>query len=120
MHKLVLLRHGQSSWNKENRFTGWVDVPLSEAGEKEAHAGGKLLREGGYLFDVAFTSLLKRAIKTLWIALEELDQLWLPVRKHWRLNERMYGALQGLDKAETAARHGEKQVHVWRRSFDIP
>src|SRR5947209_16170035 len=120
MHKLVLLRHGQSAWNKENRFTGWVDVPLSAAGETEAHAGGKLLKEGGYVFDVAYTSLLKRAIKTLWIALEELDQMWLPVHNSWRLNERMYGALQGLDKAETAARHGDKQVHVWRRSFDIP
>jgi 2,3-bisphosphoglycerate-dependent phosphoglycerate mutase len=119
MHKLVLLRHGQSSWNKENRFTGWVDVPLSAAGEAEAHAGGQLLKEGGFFFDVAYTSLLKRAIKTLWIALEELDQMWLPVQKSWRLNERMYGALQGLDKAETTRRHGEKQVHIWRRSFDI-
>jgi 2,3-bisphosphoglycerate-dependent phosphoglycerate mutase len=119
MHQLVLLRHGQSSWNKENRFTGWVDVPLSEAGVAEAHEAGRLLREAGFLFDVAYTSLLKRAIKTLWIALEDLDQMWIPVFKSWRLNERMYGALQGLDKAETARRHGEAQVLLWRRSFDV-
>jgi 2,3-bisphosphoglycerate-dependent phosphoglycerate mutase len=119
MHKLVLLRHGQSAWNKENRFTGWVDVPLSPAGEAEAHEGGRLLKEAGFRFDIAYTSLLKRAIKTLWIALEELDQMWLKVENNWRLNERMYGALQGLDKAETARRHGDHQVHIWRRSFDI-
>jgi len=120
MHKLVLLRHGQSSWNKENRFTGWVDVPLSEAGEKEAHAGGKLLKDGGFVFDVAHTSLLKRAIKTLWIALEELDREWLPIANAWQLNERHYGALQGLNKAEMAAKFGEEQVLVWRRSYDTP
>jgi 2,3-bisphosphoglycerate-dependent phosphoglycerate mutase len=119
MHKLVLLRHGQSSWNKENRFTGWVDVPLSVAGEAEAHEAGQLIQEAGLSFDIAYTSVLKRAIKTLWIALEELDQMWIPVKNSWRLNERMYGALQGLDKSETARRHGEEQVHLWRRSFDI-
>ncbi|TMA29019.1 MAG: 2,3-diphosphoglycerate-dependent phosphoglycerate mutase [Deltaproteobacteria bacterium] len=119
MHKLVLLRHGQSAWNKENRFTGWVDVPLSAAGEAEAHEAGQLLKEASLSFEVAYTSLLKRAIKTLWIALDELDQMWIPVKNSWRLNERMYGALQGLDKAETARRHGEAQVHIWRRSFDI-
>jgi 2,3-bisphosphoglycerate-dependent phosphoglycerate mutase len=118
-HTLVLLRHGQSTWNLENRFTGWTDVDLSPQGEREAREAGRLLREGKFGFDLAYTSVLKRAIKTLWIALEELDQMWLPVEKSWRLNERMYGALQGLDKAETARRHGEKQVHIWRRSFDI-
>ena len=118
--KLVLLRHGQSQWNLENRFTGWVDVDLSEQGRAEAAAGGRLMREQGLRFDVAHTSTLKRAIGTLNLALGELDQDWLPVHKSWRLNERHYGALQGLDKAETAARHGEEQVKVWRRSYDIP
>ena len=118
--KLVLLRHGQSQWNLENRFTGWVDVDLSEQGRAEAAAGGRLMREQGLRFDVAHTSTLKRAIRTLNLALGELDQDWLPVHKSWRLNERHYGALQGLDKAETAARHGEEQVKVWRRSYDIP
>lgn len=120
MKKLVLLRHGQSQWNKENRFTGWVDVPLSTEGEAEAHRAGELMRAEGLLFDVAYTSLLKRAIKTLWIALEELDRMWIPVHNSWRLNERMYGALQGLNKAETAERHGAEQVKIWRRSYDIP
>ncbi len=117
MHKLVLLRHGQSTWNQENRFTGWVDVPLSEQGVEEAGRAGKLLREEGFVFDVAYTSVLKRAIKTLWIVLEELDSMWIPVRRHWRINERMYGGLQGLDKAETAQKHGDEQVLVWRRSY---
>src|SRR5438270_3335364 len=120
MHKLVLLRHGQSTWNQENRFTGWVDVPLSEVGIAEAHAAGELLRAEKFVFDVAYTSVLKRAIKTLWIALEELDQMWLPVHKSWRVNERMYGGLSGLNKAETTAKHGEKQVLLWRRSYDVP
>jgi 2,3-bisphosphoglycerate-dependent phosphoglycerate mutase len=109
-----------SQWNKENRFTGWVDVPLSDEGLAEAAHAARLLREGGYAFDVAFTSVLKRAIKTLWVVLEENDQMWIPVVRSWRLNERMYGALQGLDKAETAARHGEAQVKIWRRSYDVP
>jgi 2,3-bisphosphoglycerate-dependent phosphoglycerate mutase len=120
MYKVVLLRHGQSTWNQENRFTGWKDVDLSEQGVKEAHEAGRLLKEAGFTFDRAFTSVLKRAIKTLDIALDELDQLWIPVTKHWRLNERHYGALQGLNKAETAAKHGEEQVKIWRRSYDIP
>jgi len=120
MIKIVLLRHGESDWNKENRFTGWTDVDLSEKGVAEAHAGGKLLREGGYVFDVAYTSVLKRAIRTLWIALDELDQMWIPIHNTWRLNERHYGALQGLNKAETAAKFGDKQVLIWRRSYDIP
>src|SRR2546429_2820132 len=107
MHKLVLLRHGESTWNQENRFTGWTDVDLSERGRTEAREAGRLLREGGYVFDQAFTSVLTRAIRTLGIALDELDRLWIPVMKHWRLNERHYGALQGLNKAETAAKHGE-------------
>jgi 2,3-bisphosphoglycerate-dependent phosphoglycerate mutase len=118
--KLVLLRHGESDWNRENRFTGWTDVDLSAQGLAEARAGGKLLKSGGYAFDLAYTSVLKRAIRTLWIALEELDQMWLPVTKDWRLNERHYGALQGLNKAEMAAKFGEQQVLVWRRSYDIP
>jgi 2,3-bisphosphoglycerate-dependent phosphoglycerate mutase len=120
MHKLVLLRHGESAWNKENRFTGWTDVDLSERGREEARAAGRLLREGGYTFDLAYTSVLKRAIRTLGIALDELDRLWIPVTKNWRLNERHYGALQGLNKAETAAKHGEAQTKIWRRSYDIP
>jgi 2,3-bisphosphoglycerate-dependent phosphoglycerate mutase len=120
MYKLVLLRHGESTWNKENRFTGWTDVDLSPKGVEEARAAGRLLREGGYRFDLAFTSVLKRAIRTLWMALEELDQMWLPVEKSWRLNERHYGGLQGLNKAEMAAKYGEQQVLVWRRSYDTP
>lgn len=120
MHQLVLIRHGESTWNKENRFTGWTDVPLSPKGVEEATAAGTLLREEGFRFDVAYTSLLKRAIKTLWIVLEQMDQMWLPTEATWRLNERHYGALQGLNKAETAATHGEDQTHLWRRSYDIP
>jgi 2,3-bisphosphoglycerate-dependent phosphoglycerate mutase len=120
MHKLVLLRHGQSQWNLDNRFTGWVDVPLSELGMKEAQAAGQLLKQEGYTFDLAYTSVLKRAIKTLWIVLEELDRMWIPVTRTWRVNERMYGALQGLNKSETVARHGEEQVKIWRRSYDVP
>lgn len=120
MHKLILLRHGQSTWNLENRFTGWTDVDLTEQGREEARAAGRLLREEGFAFDCVYTSLLKRAIRTMWIALDELDQMWLPVTRDWRLNERHYGALQGLDKAETAAKHGEDQVKIWRRSYDIP
>jgi 2,3-bisphosphoglycerate-dependent phosphoglycerate mutase len=120
MHKLVLLRHGQSQWNLDNRFTGWVDVPLSELGTKEAREAARLLKEAGLGFDVAYTSVLKRAIKTLWIVLEELDQMWIPVHRSWRINERMYGALQGLNKAETVAKHGEEQVKIWRRSYDVP
>ncbi|MGZ3773168.1 MAG: 2,3-diphosphoglycerate-dependent phosphoglycerate mutase [Pseudobdellovibrionaceae bacterium] len=120
MYKLVLVRHGESVWNQENRFTGWQDVDLSEKGRAEAAKGGKALKEAGFTFDVAYTSVLKRAIKTLNIVLDELDQVWLPVHKEWRLNERHYGALQGLNKAETAARHGEEQVKIWRRSYDVP
>ena len=120
MHTLVLLRHGESTWNQENRFTGWTDVDLSEKGRKEAAEAGRLLKEGGYTFDVAFTSVLKRAIRTLWTTLDILDLMWIPVTKNWRLNERHYGALQGLNKAETAAKHGEDQVKIWRRSYDIP
>jgi 2,3-bisphosphoglycerate-dependent phosphoglycerate mutase len=120
MYKVVLLRHGQSTWNQENRFTGWKDVDLSELGRTEAHQSGKLMRDADFTFDLAFTSVLKRAIKTLCIALDEMDLLWIPVVKHWRLNERHYGALQGLNKAETAAKHGEDQVKIWRRSYDIP
>lgn len=119
MFKLVLLRHGESTWNQENRFTGWTDVDLSEKGRAEAKEAGRLLKSGGYTFDRAYTSLLKRAIRTLWLAQEELDLLWLPVEKDWRLNERHYGALQGLNKAETAAKYGDEQVHIWRRSFDV-
>ena len=118
--RLVLLRHGQSTWNLENLFTGWVDVDLSEQGRIEATEAGRLLREEGIAFDLAFTSVLKRAIRTLWIALDQMDMMWLPVERSWRLNERHYGALQGLDKAETVARHGAEQVKVWRRSYDIP
>jgi len=120
MKKLVLIRHGESTWNKENRFTGWTDVDLSEKGVQEAIDGGRLLKEGGYVFDVAYTSVLKRAIKTLWIALEQMDQMWIPVHNTWRLNERHYGALQGLNKAETAAKHGMEQTNIWRRSYDVP
>jgi 2,3-bisphosphoglycerate-dependent phosphoglycerate mutase len=120
MVKLVLLRHGESTWNKENRFTGWTDVDLSETGIQEAHQAGKLLKAEGYEFDYALTSVLKRAIRTLWITLDELDLLWLPVEKAWQLNERHYGALQGLNKAETAEKYGKEQVHLWRRSYSVP
>ena len=120
MPTLVLLRHGESTWNKENRFTGWTDVDLSETGVAEAHEAGRLLREEGHRFDVAYTSVLKRAIRTLWIGLDELDQMWLPVVNSWRLNERHYGALQGLNKAEMAVQFGDDQVKVWRRSYDVP
>jgi 2,3-bisphosphoglycerate-dependent phosphoglycerate mutase len=120
MIKLVLLRHGQSEWNLANKFTGWKDVDLTEKGEAEGISAGQLLAEAGFEFDLAHTSVLKRAIKTLNIALEEMDQLWLPVKRSWRLNERHYGALQGLNKAETAAKYGDEQVHIWRRSYDTP
>jgi 2,3-bisphosphoglycerate-dependent phosphoglycerate mutase len=120
MLKLVLLRHGESTWNVENRFTGWTDVDLSPKGVAEAHTAAQLLKDGGYSFDVAFTSLLKRAIRTLWIVMDDMDLMWLTVRRNWRLNERHYGALQGLDKAETAAKYGDKQVLVWRRSYSDP
>ena len=119
-HKLVLLRHGESDWNRENRFTGWTDVDLSAKGIDEARAAGRLLREERYGFDHCFTSVLKRAIRTLWLALDEMDLMWLPVDNSWRLNERHYGALQGLNKAETAAKFGDRQVLVWRRSYDTP
>jgi len=119
MHTLILLRHGQSVWNQENRFTGWADVDLSAQGADEARHAGRLMREAGLEVDVAFTSVLTRAIRTLWLALEEMERMWLPVAKSWRLNERHYGALQGLNKAETAARHGEAQVHAWRRGYDV-
>jgi 2,3-bisphosphoglycerate-dependent phosphoglycerate mutase len=119
MYKLVLIRHGESVWNQENRFTGWQDVDLSEKGRAEAAKGGKSLNDKGFKFDVAYTSVLKRAIKTLNFVLDEIDQVWLPVHKDWRLNERHYGALQGLNKSETAARHGEEQVKIWRRSYDV-
>jgi len=119
MHKIVLLRHGESDWNRENRFTGWTDVDLSEKGVQEAKAAGQVLKKEGFTFDLAFTSVLKRAIRTLWITLAEMDLMWIPEIKSWRLNERHYGALQGLNKAETAAKFGEQQVHVWRRSYDI-
>jgi 2,3-bisphosphoglycerate-dependent phosphoglycerate mutase len=120
MPTLVLLRHGESTWNRENRFTGWTDVDLSERGREEAAEAGRLLREGGYVFDVAYTSVLKRAIRTMIAALDAVDRLWVPVEKSWRLNERHYGALQGLNKAETAAAHGDAQTKIWRRSYDIP
>jgi len=120
MYKLVLLRHGESIWNKENRFTGWTDVDLSEKGREEAKQAGELLKKEGYHFDVAYTSVLKRAIRTLWSVLDEMDLMWIPVHRDWRLNERHYGALQGLNKAETAQQHGEEQVKIWRRSYDIP
>lgn len=120
MFKLVLLRHGESTWNKENRFTGWTDVDLTEKGRQEAAQAGRILHQEGFTFDVAYTSVLKRAIKTLDLCLDEMDQLWIPVIKSWKLNERHYGALQGLNKAETAAQYGDAQVHTWRRSYDIP
>ena len=119
MHKLVLIRHGQSRWNEQNRFTGWTDVDLSAKGRQEAKEAGDVLKAGGYTFDVAYTSVLKRAIRTLWIVLDEMDLMWIPVQRSWRLNERHYGALQGLNKAETAAKFGEAQVKIWRRSYDI-
>ncbi len=119
-YRVVLLRHGESTWNRENLYTGWTDVDLSEKGVEEAHDAGRLLREGGHVFDIAFTSVLKRAIRTLWIALDELDLMWIPVVKSWRLNERHYGALQGLNKAQTAEQFGEEQVRLWRRSYDVP
>ncbi len=119
MINLVLLRHGESIWNKENRFTGWTDVDLSRQGIKEAQDAGQVLKEKGYTFDIAFTSVLKRAIRTLWLVLDEMDLMWIPVYRSWRLNERHYGALQGLNKAETAAKYGEEQVLIWRRSYDI-
>ena len=120
MIKLVLLRHGESTWNKENRFTGWTDVDLSEKGVLEVKRGGQILKEQGYSFDIAYTSVLKRAIRTLWIVLDEMDLMWIPVEHSWRLNERHYGALQGLNKSEIAATYGEEQVLLWRRSYDIP
>lgn len=120
MKRLVLVRHGQSTWNLENRFTGWVDVDLSEKGRQEAQAAGQLLKTHGFRFDHAFTSVLKRAIRTCWMMLDELDQMWVPVTKDWRLNERHYGALTGLNKAETAQKYGDEQVHIWRRSYATP
>ncbi|NCF28324.1 MAG: 2,3-diphosphoglycerate-dependent phosphoglycerate mutase [Gammaproteobacteria bacterium] len=120
MNKLVLLRHGESTWNQQNRFTGWTDVDLTERGTAEAHRAGQQLIEEGLVFDVAYTSVLKRAIRTLWIVLDELDQMWIPVHRSWRLNERHYGALQGLNKAQTAKKYGDEQVLVWRRSYDTP
>lgn len=119
MKKVVLLRHGESTWNRENRFTGWTDVDLSEKGIEEAKKAGRALKENGFVFDVAFTSVLKRAIRTLWITLDEMDLMWITVYNSWRLNERHYGALQGLNKSEMAAQYGEEQVHIWRRSYDI-
>ena len=120
MYKVVLLRHGESEWNKENKFTGWTDVDLSEKGLAEARAAGKTLLAEGYTFDIAFTSVLKRAIRTLWLTLDGMDLMWIPVHRTWRLNERHYGALQGFNKAETAAKFGEQQVKIWRRSYDVP
>ncbi|MDD5568383.1 MAG: 2,3-diphosphoglycerate-dependent phosphoglycerate mutase [Candidatus Omnitrophica bacterium] len=120
MYKLVLLRHGESVWNKENRFTGWTDVDLSEKGRLEAGKAGQVLKQEGFIFDVAFTSVLKRAIRTLWITLDEMDLMWIPVQNSWRLNERHYGDLQGLNKSEMAAKFGEEQVLIWRRSYDVP
>ncbi len=119
MYKIVLLRHGESEWNRENRFTGWTDVPLSDKGVLEAREAGATLKKEGFSFDMAFTSVLKRAVKTLWLALEEMDEMWIPVENSWRLNERHYGALQGLNKAETAAKYGDDQVKIWRRSYDV-
>ncbi len=120
MYKLVMARHGESLWNKENRFTGWVDIDLSEKGKEEAKKAGQTLKKEGYTFDIAYTSVLKRAIRTLWTILDEMDLMWIPVVRSWRLNERMYGALQGLNKSEMAAKHGEEQVLIWRRSYDVP
>ncbi len=120
MYKLVLLRHGESTWNKENRFTGWTDVDLSEKGLQEAMAAGEVMKKEGLTFDIAYTSVLKRAIRTLWLALDKMDLMWIPVVRSWRLNERHYGALQGLNKSEMASKYGEEQVLVWRRSYDIP
>lgn len=120
MYKVILLRHGESEWNRENRFTGWTDVDLSEKGVTEARESGRVMKSTGLAPEVAFTSVQKRAIRTLWLALEEMDRVWIPINRHWRLNERHYGALQGLNKAETAAKHGEEQVKIWRRSYDIP
>jgi len=120
MYKVVLLRHGESTWNKENRFTGWTDVDLTDKGREEALAAGRLLKQEGFSFDLAFTSVLTRAIRTCWMTLDELGELWIPVQRSWRLNERHYGALQGLNKAETAAQHGDAQVKIWRRAYDIP
>jgi len=120
MHRIVLLRHGESVWNMENRFTGWTDVDLTPRGVAEAKSAGEKLKQAGFVFDSAYTSVLKRAIKTLWLALESMDLMWIPVNHSWRLNERHYGALQGLNKAETAAKYGEKQVLAWRRSYDVP
>jgi len=119
MYKIVLLRHGESLWNKENRFTGWTDVDLTDGGIQEAHSAGKILKDSGYHFDIAFTSVLKRAIRTLWIVLDEMDLMWIPVQNSWRLNERHYGALQGFNKAETAQKYGDEQVTLWRRSADV-
>jgi 2,3-bisphosphoglycerate-dependent phosphoglycerate mutase len=120
VYRVVLLRHGESTWNRDNRFTGWTDVDLSEKGREEAALAGRLLAADGYTFDIAYTSVLKRAIRTCWMVLDELDLLWIPMERHWRLNERHYGALQGLNKAETAAKHGQAQTKIWRRSYDIP
>jgi 2,3-bisphosphoglycerate-dependent phosphoglycerate mutase len=119
MYKVILLRHGESTWNKENRFTGWTDVDLTDKGIEEAKSAATLLKEGGYEFDIAYTSVLKRAIRTLWLVMDGMDRMWVPVIRSWRLNERHYGALQGLNKSETAAKFGEEQVHIWRRSYDI-
>jgi 2,3-bisphosphoglycerate-dependent phosphoglycerate mutase len=120
MYKIVFMRHGESTWNLENRFTGWTDVDLTEKGVREAKSAGQVLKEAGFTFDVAYTSVLKRAIRTLWLALDDMDMMWLPIKNDWRLNERHYGALQGLDKGETAAKYGDAQVLVWRRSYDTP
>jgi 2,3-bisphosphoglycerate-dependent phosphoglycerate mutase len=120
MYKVVLLRHGESTWNKENLFTGWTDVDLSARGLEEAEEAGVVMKKEGFTFDIAYTSVLKRAIRTLWIAMDEMDLLWVPVVRDWRLNERHYGALQGLNKAQTAEKYGEEQVKVWRRSYDTP
>ena len=120
MFKIVLLRHGESIWNKENRFTGWTDIDLSEKGMEEARKAGAVLKREGFVFDIAYTSVLKRAVRTLWIVMDEMDLMWIPVTNTWRLNERHYGALQGLNKSETAGKYGEEQVLIWRRSYDIP